>query len=188
MELKEDIRKAVDCMRSGGVILYPTDTVWGLGCDATNEEAVKKIFQMKRRADSKSMLILVDSVRMLERVVDELPDVAEQLIEAVVEPLTVIYDGATGIAPSLIAEDGSVGVRITGEEYSRSICKLLGRPVVSTSANFSGERTPSIFPEISEEIKEKADYIADYRRDDREKRKPSRIIKLGKGGEIKIIR
>ncbi|MBD5231954.1 MAG: threonylcarbamoyl-AMP synthase [Muribaculaceae bacterium] len=186
--MSADLKEAVEVMRRGGVILYPTDTVWGLGCDATNPEAVARIYEIKRRVESKSMLALVSNEAMLERYVEEVPEIAWQLIEAAVNPLTIIYDQARGLAPNLIGQDGSIGIRITGEKYSRELCQRLRKPVVSTSANISGEKAPAIFAEIADEIKESVDYIAAYRRDDTSKSAPSSIIKLGNDGVFKIIR
>lgn len=188
MTFEEDIKEAVAVLKRGGVILYPTDTVWGLGCDATNPEAVKKIYELKRRAESKSMLVLVDSEAMLDRTVKDIPEVTWELIEAAVDPLTIIFDHPVGVAPNLLAEDGSLGIRITSERYSRELCRRLRRPVVSTSANISGEKAPAVFAEISDEVKKGCDYIAEYRRDDNAPHKPSNIIKLGDGGLIKVIR
>ena len=184
----EDIKKAIECLRNGGIILYPTETVWGIGCDATNPEAVKKIYSLKKRSDSKSMIVLVDSEAMLERTVDDIPEVAWQLIEAADNPLTIIYDHPHGVAPELLAPDGSLGVRITRERYSAELCKRLRRPIVSTSANISGEPAPSNFSEISDVIKEGVDYVCEYRREDNGHPSPSNIIKVGDGGTFKIIR
>lgn len=175
-------------MRAGGIILYPTDTVWGIGCDATNSEAVAKIFALKQRADAKSMLVLVDSVPALERIVREVPEVAYDMIELSIRPMTIIYDDAEGVAPALIAEDGSLGVRVTRERFSQDLCRMMRRPIVSTSANISGEPTPAIYSAISQEIIEGVDYVVGYRRQDKTKAQPSQIIKLGRGGEVKIIR
>lgn len=188
MTFEEDIKNAVACLKKGGIILYPTDTVWGIGCDATNAEAVKKIYELKRRAESKSMLVLVDGEAMLERTVDDIPEVAWQLIEAAVDPLTIIYDHPHGIAPNLLADDGSVGVRISRERYSSELCRRLRRPVVSTSANISGEKSARDFGSISEVIKEGVDYVATYRRDEKSEATPSNIIKVSDGGRIKVIR
>lgn len=185
---KEDLDAAVRCMRAGGIILYPTDTVWGIGCDATNAEAVAKIFALKQRADAKSMLVLVDGVPALERLIPEIPDAAYDIVELSVSPITIIYDDAMGVAPSLIAEDGSLGVRVTSEVFSRDLCRAMRRPIVSTSANISGMPTPAVFSAISEEIKSGVDYIVQYRQDDKQTTPPSSIIKLGRGGEVKIIR
>lgn len=183
-----DVKRAVEVLKQGGVILYPTDTVWGIGCDATNSEAVKRIYTLKRRQDSKSMIVLVANEAALERIVEEVPDVAWELLEASVDPLTVIYDGARNVAPELVAEDGSLGVRIPKDTFTKELCKRLGRPLVSTSANISGEKTAGCFREISEEIKKEVNYIVDYRQDDCRSHKPSNIIKLSTGGVIKIIR
>lgn len=184
----EDISKAIKCLNEGGIILYPTDTVWGLGCDATNSEAVEKIFRLKKRNDSKSMLTLVNNEAALERIIPEVPDIAWDLIEAAVEPITIIFDEAQNVAPELIASDGSLGVRITNEKFSNQLCRRFGKPIVSTSANVSGEKTPSTFSEISEEIINGVDYIVEFGRHNDVPGKPSNIVKLSKGGIIKVIR
>ena len=186
--ISADLKEAVEVMRKGGIILYPTDTVWGIGCDATNPEAVKKIYDLKERSDSKSMLVLVDSPGMLERYVEDIPDVAWQLMEAAVDPLTIIYDHPKGLAPELQASDGSTGFRITQEKFSMELCRRLRKPIVSTSANKAGNKTPQTFSEIPEEIKQGVDYVVNYRRDDNQKHTPSNIIKLSEGGLVKIIR
>lgn len=188
IDFSEDLKNAVDCMRNGGIILYPTDTIWGIGCDARNSEAVKKIFNLKQRADSKSMLVLVNNEAALERIVEETPEIAWELLDAAVNPLTVIYDGARNVAPELIAEDGSLGVRITKERFSNELSRRLGAPLVSTSANISGQKSPANYSEISDEIKKGVDYIVNYRRKDKTPAAPSNIIKLGKKGEVKVIR
>lgn len=185
---REDLEMAVKVMREGGVILYPTDTVWGLGCDAGCEEAVKRIFDVKRRSDSKSMLVLVDSEAKLNYYVEEVPDVAYDLMDLSEKPVTIIYDGARRLAPQLIAEDGSVGIRVTHEAFSRDLCMRMKGAVVSTSANISGEPAPAVFPEISAEIVGAVDYVVKYRRDDLSRSKPSSIVKLGRGGLVKVIR
>jgi len=186
--VETELKRAVSILRNGGIILYPTDTVWGLGCDATNPEAVARIFRLKKRAESKSMLVLVDSPAMLERYIGELTDVAEQLIEATVDPLTIIYDDARGLAPTLIAPDGSVGIRITSERFSAGLCRRLQRPIVSTSANVSGCPTPRTFPEIAPDIVAGVDFVPEYRRSDLRPASPSSIIRLHNNGVIKIIR
>ena len=184
----EDIKKACEVMAAGGLILYPTDTIWGIGCDATNEEAVRKVYALKRRSDHKAMLLLMDSSAKLNYYVQEVPDVAWDLIELADSPLTVIYSGARNVAPNLLAEDGSVGIRITQEEFSHKLCERFRKPLVSTSANVSGAPSPANFSEISETIKSGVDYIVRYRQDDLSKAAPSHIIKLGAGGLVKIIR
>ena len=175
-------------MAAAGLILYPTDTIWGIGCDATNEEAVRRVYELKRRSDHKAMLLLMDSSAKLNYYVQEVPDVAWDLIELADSPLTVIYSGARNVAPNLLAEDGSVGIRITQEEFSHKLCERFRKPLVSTSANVSGEPSPANFSEISATIKAGVDYIVRYRQDDLSKAAPSHIIKLGAGGLVKIIR
>ncbi len=191
---KDDLREAVRVMREGGIILYPTDTVWGIGCDATNADAVRKIYALKRREDSKSMLCLLDGAGKLQGYVD-VPDAAWQLIEATApeegweqRPTTIIYPNARNVAANLIAEDGSIGIRLTDEPFSKALCEQLRHPVVSTSANISGEATAKNFKQISEEIKNGVDYICRYRRNDTTEKKPSCIIKVGVHDEIEIIR
>lgn len=186
--IREEIRKACEVLQKGGVILYPTDTVWGIGCDATNEEAVKRVYEIKRRADSKAMLVLVDSDVKVDFYVKDVPEVAWDLIQYATKPLTVIYDDARNLAPNLIGEDGSVGIRVTSEEFSKQLCFRFRKAIVSTSANISGQPAPASFSEIQDEIKQAVDYIVEYRQDEPAGAKPSSILKLGKGGVIKIIR
>jgi len=186
--MHEDIVKALETLKSGGVILYPTDTVWGLGCDATNETAVQKIYTIKNRSDSKSMLILLENPALLDRYIDEVPDIAWDLIEISTTPLTIIYPGARNLAKSLIADDGSIGIRFTKEIFTRELLKRFHKPLVSTSANISGQPTPSSFAEISGEIKSQVDYTVLYRQEDTSPAKPSGIIKLQVNGQIEIIR
>lgn len=184
----EDIKKACQVMNEGGVILYPTDTVWGLGCDATNPDAVRRVYEIKQRADSKAMLVLVDSSVKVDFYVADAPDVAWDLIDLADKPLTIIYSGARNLADNLIADDGSVGIRVTSEAFSHRLCQQFRKAIVSTSANISGQPGAANFSEISEEIKAAVDYVVGYRQDDMSRPKPSSIIKLGKGGVIKIIR
>lgn len=184
----DDIKAALEVLQKGGVILYPTDTIWGLGCDACNEEAVKRIYAIKNRIDSKSMLVLMESAALLERYVAEVPEIAYDLIELSEKPLTIIYDGAKNLAKNLIAEDGSIGIRLTTEAFSGDLIRRFKRPVVSTSANISGKPSPACFDEIEQEIIDAVDYVVKYRQDDTSKAVPSSIMKLGRGGEIKIIR
>ena len=186
--LIDEVKKAVEVMRAGGIILYPTDTVWGIGCDATNPEAVKKVYEIKRRNDSKALISLVDSDVRLQRYVRNVAHVTWNMIELSEKPLTIIFDNVTGLAPNLIAEDGSAGIRITKEEFSRELCFRFQKPIVSTSANISGEPTPRTFAEISDEIKEAVDYVVKYNRQCKEKHKPSIIIKMQANGQFIIIR
>jgi len=186
--MKEDIRKACEVMQKGGVILYPTDTIWGIGCDATNAEAVKRVYEIKKRSDSKAMLVLVDNAVKVDFYVDGAPEVAFDLIELTNKPLTIIYDGAKNLAPNLIAEDGSVGIRVTSEEFSNQLCYRFRKAIVSTSPNVSGEPSPATFGEISDEIKQAVDYIVQSREQENKASQSSSIIKLGKGGQVKVIR
>jgi len=186
--MNEDIKKALEVLKNGGIILYPTDTIWGIGCDATNEIAVQKIYNIKKREDSKSMLVLMENPALLERYVDEVPEIAWDLVEVSSTPLTVIYPNAKNLAKNLIAEDGTIGIRFTKEAFTTQLLQRLRRPLVSTSANLSGEKSPAFFDEISEEIKDQVDYIVEYRQNDISPAQPSSIIKLGVGGRIDIIR
>jgi L-threonylcarbamoyladenylate synthase len=184
----EEIEKACATLNNGGIIVYPTDTVWGIGCDATVEAAVARIYEIKRRQDRKSMLVLVDSADCLDRYTVNVPDIARELAETAVEPLTIVYPGARNLAENLIPEDGSIGIRITREVFSRGLCRRFGKPIVSTSANFSGEPAPAFFSEINPEIIRLIDYTVDYRREETDRRRPSSIIGFDSGGRIRIIR
>ena len=205
---KEDLQEALRVLRSGGIIVYPTDTVWGIGCDATNEEAVRRIYALKQREDSKSMLVLLDSAAKLDYYV-EVPEAAEMLLATtgndqspisnhqspitnhqspIAKPLTLIYPKARHLAPNLIAEDGSIGIRITNEPFSKALCAQLKHQIVSTSANISGEPTPRCFREISEQILDNTDYNCLFRREDETPHEPSSIIKINADGSFKIIR
>ncbi len=186
--LSEEIKKACTVLQQGGIILYPTDTIWGIGCDATNETAVSKIYQLKQRQDSKSMIVLLDTTAKIDFYTNDFPDIALDLIELSDKPLTIIYSSAKNLAPNLIASDGSVGIRITNEDFSKRLCQAFRKPIVSTSANISGEPSPANFSEISKEIIQSVDLVVNYRKEEKEKRKPSGIIKLGPRGEVQIIR
>lgn len=187
-EWRDDIRQAVEVMNRGGVILYPTDTIWGIGCDATNEEAVRKVYEIKRRSDAKALITLIDSEAKLQFYVPDVPDVAWDLIELSEKPLTIIYDNARNLAPNLLAEDGSAGIRLTREEFSRNLCMRMKRAIVSTSANVSGEPSPRSFSDISSDVLQAVDYVCTSRREENTNPPASSIIKLGAGGLIKVIR
>jgi L-threonylcarbamoyladenylate synthase len=187
-KFKEDIAKCIEVLKAGGIILYPTDTIWGIGCDATNEQAVKKIFELKQREESQSMLVLIEHIDRLGRHVRQIPDAAIQLIEVSDKPMTIIYPGAINMAPNIIAADGSLGIRITSDEFCKKLISSLNRPIVSTSANISGEASPKTFREIPEEIKNGVDYCAKWRQNDTTPASPSSIIKVGLKGEIEILR
>ncbi|NPA35767.1 MAG: threonylcarbamoyl-AMP synthase [Chlorobi bacterium] len=186
--MNNDLKKAVEVLRAGGIILYPTDTIWGLGCDATNKDAVERIYKIKQRDDSKSMLVLIDNPAKLNSYIDEVPEIAWDLIDVADKPLTIIYPGAKNLADNLIAPDGSIGIRVTNEEFSRSLCQRFRIPVVSTSANISGKPAPGNFSEIDNKIINLVDYVVEYKQDSIQKSAPSGIIKLGKGGEVTVIR
>lgn len=187
-ESKEDIRRAIEVMNNGGIILYPTDTIWGLGCDATNAEAVKRIYAIKQRTDAKALISLVDSEAKVQFYVREVPEVAWDVMELSERPMTVVFDGGRNLAPNLLAEDGSVAIRITKEPFSKELCMRMKRAIVSTSANISGEPAPRCFAEISKEIIAAVDYVCTSRQDEPPTQKASSIIKLGAGGEVTIIR
>lgn len=203
--MQESIQKALEVLRSGGIILYPTDTVWGIGCDATNPEAVAKIYEIKRRADSKSLVLLASDIDMIARYVKEIPEMAIQLIEVNDKPMTIIYpDAIVGLSPdafgafpkpdrrslafNAVAEDGTVGIRIPMMEFCQQLVFKLGRPLVSTSANISGEATPKRYAEISEEIRSAVDYIVDPSLERGSTGQSSSIIKVGLDYSIEIIR
>lgn len=188
MNYSEDIKAAVECMRKGGVILYPTDTVWGIGCDATNAEAVARIYKIKKREESKAMICLVDSDNRIQRYVRDVPDVAWDVMNLSTRPTTVILDGANGLAENLIAEDGSIAMRITQEEFSKQLCYRMQKPIVSTSANISGEPAAQNYRDISEDILNAVDYVCKSRRNEHKPHQPSSIIRLRKNGEVTIIR
>lgn len=190
-DFSADIRAAVEVLRKGGVILYPTDTVWGLGCDACNSVAVKKIFEIKRRADAKALITLVGNEAQLERTADGIPEVAYQLIEFSDRPVTIVYDGparGSNISPELCAPDGTIGVRVTREAFSRELCLAFGRAIVSTSANISGIPNPDCFAAIAPEIIDAVDYVCVSRRDEKPGAVPSMVMRLQADGTFKILR
>ncbi|MDR0186175.1 threonylcarbamoyl-AMP synthase [Prevotella brunnea] len=188
MKQAEDIKNAIEVMKKGGVILYPTDTVWGIGCDATNPDAVAKVYKIKHRDDSKALVCLVDSDARLQKYVRNVPEAAWQLIDAVVKPTTLILDGAVNLASNLIAQDGSIGIRITKEAFSKELCFRFQKAIVSTSANISGQPAAQNYKDISEEILNAVDYVCETRRQEHYPHQPSTIIRVGTEGEINIIR
>lgn len=193
---REDLQAALRVLRSGGLIAYPTDTIWGIGCDATNSAAVERLFALKQRADSKAMLMLLDSSAKLPYYIENIPEAVWMLLDScegededgATKPMTIVYPNARNIAPKLIAEDGSVGIRITHEIFSKALCAQLRHPLVSTSANISGQPSPRFFAEISQEIINGVDYVCQFRREDESEHAPSTIIKLNNDGTFKIIR
>ena len=199
MKAEEILAKALETLRSGGTILYPTDTVWGLGCDATNPQAVARIFEIKQRSDSKSLVLLASDLDMVARYIREIPAIAIDLVEVNDAPMTLIYPGAIAgepgadgdrwhLAHNTVAEDGSVGIRIPLMDWCKQLVFKLGRPVVSTSANLSGEPTPKRFSEIPQELKDAVDFVVPPSVDTQSTGKASQILKLGLRGEIEIIR
>jgi len=187
-DMKLEIEKCLAVLKSGGIFLYPTDTIWGIGCDATNEAAVSKIFTLKERHDSKSMIILLDMTGRVPGYINEVPQQAYELMELSEEPLTLVLPGAKNLAKNLVAEDGSVGIRIAMDEFCKNLIGRFRKPVVSTSANISGENSPADFSDISDKIKAGVDYIVGLRQNEKSGRKPSTIIRVGLNGEIKFIR
>ncbi|MFN8239656.1 MAG: L-threonylcarbamoyladenylate synthase [Bacteroidales bacterium] len=185
---EEDIKNCIKVLRSGGVILYPTDTVWGLGCDPSNAEAVEKIFRIKERNESKSLIMLANGLDMVERYTRDIPSAALEILSASDKPVTIIFPSAKNIAPAMMAEDGSVGIRITDDPFCLQLIERFRKPLVSTSANISGEPAPSHFGEISGTILSRVDFVVEYRKEDRRKHKPSPVIKVEQNGVIKIIR
>ncbi|WP_207765227.1 L-threonylcarbamoyladenylate synthase [Solitalea longa] len=184
--MQKEIEKSLEVLKSGGILLYPTDTIWGLGCDATNPEAVEKIIQIKKR-EGKSFIVLLENLNDLFRYVKEVPDVAYELIELSEKPLTVVFDGGKGLAPNVLNADGSVGIRVVKHPFCEQLIRKFRKPIVSTSANISGNPSAMSFDEISEEIKQGVDYVVDFERS-KKSAAPSSIIKLGNGGLIKILR
>jgi L-threonylcarbamoyladenylate synthase len=186
--MKEDVEKSLDVLYVGGIFLYPTDTVWGLGCDATNEVAVKKIYAAKQRNEQVPLLVLVNSIAMLERYVEEVPQVAYDIIELSEKPITIVFEKGKNLAKNCLNSDGSIGIRVTNEQFTNQLITRFKRPIISTSANIHGQPTPSIFNEISIEIKSAVDYIVKYRQNDVSPTQASSIIKIKNNSEITIIR
>ena len=183
-----DLESCLRTLRDGGLILYPTDTIWGIGCDATSDEAVRRVYALKQRADHKAMLTLVDSTSRIGSYVDTIPDIAWDLVELSERPLTIIYPRARNLAPSLLGPDGSIGIRVTRERFTHALCERFRRPIVSTSANLSGHASPKCFNEISDEVIRGVDYVVHYRRTDLTPARPSGILLLGADGTIKVLR
>ena len=186
--LRDEVAKAFKILQEGGIILYPTDTIWGIGCDATNTEAVKKIYQLKQRDEAKSMIILLDTDNKLESYIQEVPSIAYDLIEYAENPLTLVIPGAKNVSPALIAEDGSLGVRIAKHDFCQQLIQRLRKPLVSTSANISGKPSPQTFDEIDQEIIDGVDYVVNLEHHNMEKKKPSTIMRLNPDGQFEFIR
>ena len=187
-QMDADITQCLKVLSDGGLILYPTDTVWGIGCDATNAEAVKRVYQLKQRDDSKALIVLIDSAEHLDHYVVDVPMIARELVDVAVKPLTIIYEGAYNVASNLLGDEDSLGIRIPNDEFCHRLCERFGKPIVSTSANVSGKSTAKSFAEISPEIVKGVDHVVTWRRDDKTPHQPSNIILLGRDGTFKIIR
>jgi len=186
--MREEVNKAIEILKNGGVILYPSDTIWGIGCDATNEKAVERVYRIKQRNVQKGMLILLDNAGKIPSYVREVPEIAWDLIDLADKPLTIIFPQAKNLAQNLIAPDESIGIRITNETFSQQLIKRFKKPVVSTSANISGEKAPANFSAINPQIVDLVDYVVNWRQDDFVQAPPSGILKLGVNGEIEVIR
>ncbi len=187
-DFTKDVENAVKAMNNGGLILYPTDTIWGLGCDGSNEKAVDKIFKIKKRPSTKSMIILVDSIEKLSRYITDVPDIVHSLMQQINTPLTIIYPKAVNLARNVLAADGSVGIRVVKDAFCIELCKAFNKPLVSTSANISGYDYPLIYREIEQEIQEKVNYIVEHARNEIRHIKPSTIIRLKNNCEYEILR
>lgn len=187
-EFEQDIQACVEVLRRGGLILYPTDTIWGIGCDATNAEAVSRVYALKRRDDNKALIVLLDSEESLDHYVVDVPEMAYELLNVAVKPLTLIYEGAFNLAPNLLGDNDSVGIRVPRDEFAHALCERFGRPIVSTSANISGSASASTFGQISDEIKSGVDYVVGYRQNETTPHTASNIILLRGDGTFKIIR
>lgn len=186
--LKDEINKTLEVLKNGGLILYPTDTIWGIGCDATNPEAVAKVYALKQRTESKSLIILLDTDNKLVSYANDIPDVAYDLIEYAENPMTIIFSNAKNLAPNVINEDGSVGIRVTSHQFCKELIQRFRKPIVSTSANVSGNPSPKNFSYIDQEIKDGVDYIVNLEQEDSIEKKPSTIIKLEPDGKFAFIR
>ncbi len=186
--MQEEIKNAIDVLFKGGIILYPTDTIWGIGCDATNEKSVKKIYEIKKRTDSKSMLVLLNDANRITSYVNLIPEIAWDLIDVADKPLTIIYPNAKNLAKNLIADDNSIGIRIVKDEFCKQLITKFRKPIVSTSANISGNPNPANFSKIDDVIKNSVDYIVNYKQNENKNIPASQIIKLGINGEIQILR
>jgi L-threonylcarbamoyladenylate synthase len=188
MVFEEDLKESLNTLRKSGVLLYPTDTIWGIGCDPTNVSAVSRIFQLKSRSENKSLIILADGLQMIERYVTEIPEIVYELAEVSDTPLTIIYPKGKNLATGVCSEDGSVAIRICKDEFCQELIKRFRKPIVSTSANLSGSSSPGNFSEIEKTLVSKIDYVVRFRQDDRRKRLASPVIKVNLDGTIKIIR
>ena len=188
LTMQEEIKNALKVLRKGGIILYPTDTIWGIGCDATNAHAVDKVYEIKKRSEKRAMLVLVDSADRVWDYVNEVPEIAEQLAAVSDKPLTIVYPEAIRLASNLVPEDKTIGIRITSDPFCQQLIKKFNKAIVSTSANVSGTPHPEHFSDIDTEIKQAVDYIVNCRQNDKNSPAPSSVIKIGLGGQVEILR
>jgi L-threonylcarbamoyladenylate synthase len=188
MEFENDIVQCLEKLRNGGTILYPTDTIWGIGCDATNEEAVKKIYKIKQRPESKSMIVLLADPRDINRYISMPQPYIFEFLQKLVQPTTIIYEGAVGLAENLIAADGSIGIRVVKDDFCRHLIKRFGKPLVSTSANISGKEAPANFKTISDQVLKAVDYVVKYRQWDERPASPSAVVRFNRNGEVQFLR
>lgn len=186
--MNREIQNSVEALKNGKTILYPTDTVWGIGCDATNQKAVQNIYRIKQRSESKSLIVLLDDISRLEQYIEEVPEIAYDLIESITTPLTIIYPNAKNLAKNVVAKDRTIAIRITRDKLCRQIISRFGKPIVSSSANISGGEIPIVFSQVPEEIKQGVDYVVNLYHNRISDTKPSTIIKLEINGEFKMIR
>jgi L-threonylcarbamoyladenylate synthase len=186
--MEQEIQRCINVLKRGGTILYPTDTIWGVGCDATNQKAVDKVYKIKKRLETKSLIILIDDPEMLGNYVKEIPSITWDLMDNVDRPITIIYPNARNLPKNVIGEDNSIAIRVVKNEFCRRLIRELGKPIVSTSANVSGEQAPLVFRCVADEIKTRVDYVVNLYQDVLQEVKPSRIIKLNENGEFNIIR
>ncbi|MCC7233105.1 MAG: threonylcarbamoyl-AMP synthase [Bacteroidia bacterium] len=188
MEFQEEIKKCLDVLKNGGLILYPTDTIWGIGCDATNSNAIKKIYRLKNRNDSKSLILLLDTENRLQSYVESVPENAWAMIDFAEKPLTIIYDNGKNLPPEILAGDGSVAIRVTRDPFCSELIRRFRKPLVSTSANISGHPAPGSYLDISDEIKQGVDYVVNLRRMENQARTASTIIRMKGNGQIEFLR
>ena len=186
--MEEEINKAYEVLKKGGIIIYPTDTVWGIGCDATNDKAVQRIFKLKKRMDSKSMIVLICKPENIESIVESVPEIAYDLMESWNKPLTIVYDNAKNLAKKLISRDKTIGVRVSRNDFNRQLIQKLGKPIVSTSANYSGEPTPVFFNDIDQNLLDSVDYVVNYQRKNATEVKPSTVIRIYDDGHFDVLR
>lgn len=188
MNFENDIEKSLKVLEEGGTLLYPTDTIWGIGCDATNTKAVEKIYSIKRRSEAKSLILLIDHIDKLSNYIEKVPDITGDLLASITNPVTIIYSNARRLASNVIASDGTIAIRIVKDDFCTELIRRYGKPIVSSSANISGFEAPAVFSQIAAEIKQSVDYIVTFKQDYFTRSKPSTVIRLRDDGMYTIIR